>query len=242
MHCKLCRENKTLMNSHIIPEFIYKPLYDDNHRFHVLSTYQKKGRTIEQKGIREKLLCGDCEQHLSRYENYARRVLFGGVEIVVQNENRGISVSEIDYKCFKLFQLSILWRASVSNHQMFKNVRLGKHESIIRKMILSDIPGQKEMYCCVMVAIKNESDGISAFIDQPEKRRIDNHVAYRFIFGSIVWIYFVSSHKIPEIINNFILSEEGSVHIAVKEIKELDCIRGFAQELQQMGRFSDEQA
>jgi len=228
------------MNSHIIPEFIYKPLYDEKHRFHVISTYKKKDRPKEQKGIRERLLCLDCEQHISRYEDYARKVLFGGVEISVLNESGGIIVSEIDYNCFKLFQLSILWRASVSNHKMFKNVQLGKHESIIRKMIISDIPGQKEKYCCVMMAIKNGSDGMSTFIDQPEKRRIGNHITYRFIFASVAWIFFVSSHKIPKIINDFILSEEGSVHLAVKDIRDLDCVRGFAQDLHRMGRLSDE--
>ncbi len=240
MYCKLCQNNKKLMNSHIIPEFIYKPLYDDKHRFHVLSTYSAKGKPMEQKGIREKLLCTDCEQHLSKYEGYARKVLFGGVNIVVQNDNGGIVVSEIDYKYFKLFQLSILWRASVSSHKMFKNVNLGKHQHMIRQMILSDIPGHQEEYCCVMMAIKSGSDGMGTFIDQPEKGRIDNHVVYRFIFGSIVWIYFVSSHKIPKLINDFLLTEKGNIRLAVKDISELDCVKGFAQDLHHMGRFSND--
>ena len=120
MVCKLCKKDKKLLNSHIIPEFIYKPLYDEKHRFHVISTYKTKHKPIEQKGIREKLLCADCEQHLSAYEGYAKKVLFGGVQISVQKENGGIVISEINYKYFKLFQLSILWRASVSNLKMFK--------------------------------------------------------------------------------------------------------------------------
>ncbi len=98
MACKLCKKDKKLMNSHIIPEFIYKPLYDEKHRFHVISTYKQKDRPKEQKGIRERLLCLDCEQHISRYEDYARKVLFGGVEISVLNESGGIIVSGIDYK------------------------------------------------------------------------------------------------------------------------------------------------
>jgi len=105
MACKLCNNESKLMNSHIIPEFIYKPLYDEKHRFHVLSTYKKVGKLKEQKGIRENMLCSECEQHISRYESYARKVLFGGVPIVVQNDGPGIIVSEIDYKLFKLFIL-----------------------------------------------------------------------------------------------------------------------------------------
>ena len=228
------------MNSHIIPEFIYKPLYDEKHRFHVLSTYKKVGKLKEQKGIRENMLCSECEQHTSRYESYARKVLFGGVPIVVQNDGPGIIVSEIDYKLFKLFQLSVIWRASASEHSMFKDVRLGPHENTIRQMIISDDPGEEEKYCCVMMGIKYESDAMDSFIDQPEKRRIDGHVIYRFIFGSIAWIYFVTSHRIPRLINDFILKESGSARIAFKDIQEMDCIIGFAKDAHLMGRFPDD--
>ncbi len=239
MFCKLCKKNKKLMDSHIIPEFIYKPLYDNTHRFHVISTYKEKDRPKEQKGIREKLLCADCENHISKYEHYAKKVLFGGVEIAVHNEGEGIVVSEIDYKLFKLFQLSILWRASISNHKMFKNIELGPHESIIREMILSNKPGSEIKYCCVMVAIKSGSDAMGGFIDQPERRRIDGHVVYRFIFGSIAWIYFVTSHNVPKIIRNVILSEGGTVRMAIRDIKDINCIRGFAYDAHRMGRLPD---
>ncbi|MCF6281077.1 MAG: hypothetical protein L3J28_02525 [Candidatus Polarisedimenticolaceae bacterium] len=228
------------MNSHIIPEFIYKSLYDEKHRFHVISTYKQKDREKEQKGIRERLLCIDCEQHISRYENYARKVLFGGVEITVLNEDGGIVVSDIDYKLFKLFQLSILWRASISNHKMFKDVSLGPHELTIRKMLMSNKPGTAIEYCCVMMAIKAGEDTMSSFIDQPEKKRINGYVVYRFIFGSIAWLYFVASHNVPKIIRGFVLSETGTVRMAIKDIKDMDCIAGFAREAQNMGRFPDE--
>lgn len=235
MCCKLCKKNQKLMNSHIIPEFIYKPLYDKKHRFYVFSTYEKKDRPMEQKGIREKLLCNICEQRLSTYENYAKKVLSDEVEIKMIKEGGGVVVSGIRYKDFKLFQLSILWRASISSHKMFKNVSLGKHESIIREMIMSDTPGEPGKYCCVMTVIKNGRDEVADFIDQPEKIKIDGHTTYRFIFGSIAWGYFVSSHKIPTVINSFVLSEKGEVRMNVKDISDMNCITGFAQELKKKG-------
>lgn len=30
--CRLCREAKPLVNSHVIPELLYVPLYDEKHR------------------------------------------------------------------------------------------------------------------------------------------------------------------------------------------------------------------
>lgn len=240
MVCKLCHKEGDLLNSHIIPEFIYKPLYDEKHRFHVISTYKQEDRKKEQKGIREKMLCSDCEQHISRYENYARKVLFGGVSIAVRKEDSGMFISGIDYKCFKLFQLSILWRASVSEPKMFKAVDLGPHAKFIRQMIISDDPGLEEKYCCVMTGIRYGSDAMSGFIDQPEKLRLNGQIAYRFIFGSIAWIYLVASHGIPKLLREFVLTESGRLNMALKDVGDMDCVIGFAKEARRMGRLPND--
>jgi hypothetical protein len=76
--CKLCLQDKELVDSHIFPEFMYKPLYDDEHRFNVLGN---KGEGILKrppKGIYEKLLCVECDHNIiGKYENYASKVIFG---------------------------------------------------------------------------------------------------------------------------------------------------------------------
>ncbi len=60
--------------SHIIPEFIYSPIYDDKHRMVLLETDERYA-SFQQKGIREHLLCQDCETKVSKWETYARGVL-----------------------------------------------------------------------------------------------------------------------------------------------------------------------
>jgi hypothetical protein len=42
--CKLCLKEKELCHSHIIPEFFYKPLYTDKHKF--LAIPSNKERNI----------------------------------------------------------------------------------------------------------------------------------------------------------------------------------------------------
>ena len=83
--CRLCLKKKVLKNSHIIPEFIYSPLYDEKHRFHVLSNMNVSGPAKLQKGIREYLLCGECEGKLSKYERYMSLILSGGLEVKVSH-------------------------------------------------------------------------------------------------------------------------------------------------------------
>lgn len=60
--CCLCLCKSKLCDSHIIPEFFYKQqgLYDEKHRFHIISTEPLKHPPIAQKGMRERLLCKKC--------------------------------------------------------------------------------------------------------------------------------------------------------------------------------------
>lgn len=69
MTCKLCLEDHDLRRSHIIPEFLFRPLYDEKHR---ALTFRPDvtGKRVIQKGIRERLLCAKCESHLGKLESY----------------------------------------------------------------------------------------------------------------------------------------------------------------------------
>lgn len=53
MNCAICKDNSDLKNSHIIPEFFYKPLYDEKHRINVIPLSQEQKRKYKQKGHRE---------------------------------------------------------------------------------------------------------------------------------------------------------------------------------------------
>src|SRR5262249_44127067 len=68
--CALCHRTDPLCDSHVIPEFIYKPLYNNEHRM-VGWRATEAGLKHEyvQKGLREQLLCATCEGLLNqKYE------------------------------------------------------------------------------------------------------------------------------------------------------------------------------
>ena len=46
MKCKLCLKENKLSRSHIIPEFFYKPLYDEKHRINVLSLSHQQQNNV----------------------------------------------------------------------------------------------------------------------------------------------------------------------------------------------------
>lgn len=238
MICKLCDKDKELKKSHIIPEFVYKQLYDEKGRFHVLSTLEQRPRPLEQKGIREKLLCNECEQQLSIYEKYAREIILGGESFIVRQHGNLLHLSDINYHKFKLFLLSILWRSSISSHIMFSRVNLGPHEKIIKELIKNNNPGTQLDYPCVIFGLNSKENIHVNLIDQPRRFRTESHMTYRFIFSGFVWVYYVSSHKLPSLISSVAINKFGSMVIGRGSFDELSEFRHFAVELHNMGRFN----
>jgi hypothetical protein len=225
--CKLCLNESELHKSHIIPEFMYKPLYDDKHRFSRLTAKLPQDHKYLQKGIREYLLCSKCEEKLSNYEKYAADLLFQKSDCF-RKYNDAIVFKEINYKLFKLFQLSIIWRASVCNMREFESVRLGPHEDRIRLMILNENPGIAYQYCCI-IGFTPDMRLMEDLIIMPDMIRCEQHRCYRFVINGLFWIYIVSSHtdKIPK---ESFLSEEGILPIlAAKQIN--DYFRKFSSEV-----------
>ena len=133
MGCRLCTSSQDLCRSHILPEFLYRLLYDDKHRFSILEK-GIIGSRYGQRGLSEKLLCRACEQRFSAHEKYAADVMRGRLGHRAQVIGNEILIHDVDYAPFKLFQLSILWRASVSTLDFFRLVSLGPREELLRKI------------------------------------------------------------------------------------------------------------
>lgn len=197
MRCALCHQDETLRNSHVIPEWVYEPLYDEKHRFHVLSADPKRPSWPEQKGLRERLLCDGCETKLSVWEGYTRELLSGGIPTTSTRSGDLVWVYGAEYASFKLFQLSILWRAGVSSLPIFSKVQLGPHEERLRLRILAADPGEPTEYGCALYALTTPEGIDRSLIVQPTLARVDGIHAYHFVFGGLIWLYFVSNHA-PE--------------------------------------------
>jgi len=218
MTCALCLRPEELQRSHVIPEFMFRALYDDKHRFHVISTDEAERNKYQQKGPREPLLCVACEQQFSRYERYASLALSGGIDLGYQFDGPAVVLSELEYKPFRLFQLSVLWRASVSRHEFFKDVSLGPHEESIRRALFDEDPGPSAKYGCVMCAIVHEGAIQQDVVLQPERVRFSGLKGYRFVFGGLVWVYVVSSHRSTAGIERGFLQEDGRAIVLMKQL------------------------
>ena len=213
--CRLCLNRSELCNSHIIPEFFYEQmnLYDPKHRFNVISTESGKHRPAAQKGIRERLLCKQCEGKLSAWENYARRVLYGGECIeITTNDPKGVECT-VDYAQFKLFQLSILWRVGISNHDGFSSVRLGEHEDVLRQMLLDKNPGNTEAYGCIIIYSTKHTDITSNKIHCMGMSNVGGVDCVRLLLGGFFWLFYLSESAIDPCQKELFLQNSGHLRI-----------------------------
>lgn len=193
MTCRLCLQACKLCDSHIVPEFLYRTLYSkEKHNFVQLSGPPKVRKW--QKGFREKLLCRNCEAKLNKWETYAAQVMLGGTEIGLEKLQDTIMVLDVDYAKFKLFQLSVIWRAGASGLQQFSNVNLGPHEEKLRCMIEKDDPGAPADYGCLIIFTPTYFDLTSQMMMLPQETKFDGHRCYIFLMAGMTWVFFVSIH------------------------------------------------
>jgi hypothetical protein len=135
--CKLCGGSGPLRDSHIIPECVYKPVYDTKHRAATLDL-RRASIPYVQKGLRERLLCAACEQKFGRWEDAFCRFWRPATLFGTQITQPHFCVSGFPYDAFKLFHLSVLWRAGVANSEAFRLVKLGPHEIHLRTILLKE--------------------------------------------------------------------------------------------------------
>ena len=221
--CKLCQLERPLLNkSHIIPDFMYKSLFDEGNILYKCAPadlVKGKGRisklpTGEYEGG---LLCSKCDNEIiGGYETYARNALYGKVNessdlpecanFITYDGIRFTKCRNLHYKDFKLFLLSILWKASISKREFFKDINLGPYEDTIRQMILTGDPKEEGTFPILMLTWLNDISFDSGLVGQPGINRQENGVRYIFPIAGITYIFHVSPTSLRKDIKEFILS------------------------------------
>lgn len=219
--CALCRTNSDLKNSHIIPEFFFKPLYDSIHRFHVLPSDPAKREKHEQKGFREFLLCGTCEIKLGRWEDYAKRAFVDAEGVQITTVKNRIIFRDLDYRRFKLFQISLLWRMGVSGLSFFEDVDLGPHGEKLRTALLNEDPLEPNEYPCILTAVKIDGRHYPDLMLPPSLIKWEGHHIYRVLINSICFMFFVGTHPPPAAINFVVLNKGNEMAITIEEVRNI---------------------
>ena len=223
--CRLCLKENELRHSHILPEFMYQNLYNtDIRRFHSfeinLDNLEDAKKRIQQKGVREYLLCQNCETLLSLYENYAAETLYGKN---LKNKTYIVDAKQtpdemyflydyvgFDYKAFRIFLFSILWRLIIS--ESFKTPEYDtKIVDKLRQAILEENPLSPKEFGCLLQVVKYKKGQIAkGFILSPyvtgKNEQILNILVDGFIFS-----FFFETEGMPE--EEYFLKENGTMTV-----------------------------
>ncbi len=220
MSCKLCQNQADLRNSHVLPEFFYTRLYDEKHRFMVISSDSERQERFLQQGLYEKMLCGNCEVKFSVYENYARGVIFGGVQVQSRPEPERLLLRDVDYKQFRLFLLSLLWRMGVSELEFFSAVSLGPYEEKIRLMLVTDDPGDEWYIPCLVTGVLFDGKPGNWFVP-PDRVRALGQNCYRLVICGMLFMFFVTNQKPPVEAMQYFVKRDSSLTIPVRNVEEI---------------------
>ena len=234
--CRLClREPVVLCHSHILPEFLYEGAYDEKHRTVGIDPRPDQKNRILQKGLREYLLCQQCETHLSFFERYGAEILrsFPSTEKLLHRDI--ILINNVTYRNFKIFQMSILRRCGVSEQPTFSDVDLWAHEERLRRRIIGKQAGEPWEYGCVIVGLRGPGS-LKSMVKFPGNFRIQGHIAYHLVVFGLVWLYVVSSHAKELNNRGFFLSKKGELPIRISSETAEGFFQGVAQNLRKIGK------
>lgn len=228
--CRLCLQKASLKNSHILPEFLYVPGYDVKHRA-AKRTIEPRVRGHIQKGFREKLLCGPCEQRIGRFDKYFADIWYNDrsdLRFPQHIDDDVVRIPGLDYHRFKLFHLSVLWRAAVSISPFFAGVQLGdRHTERLRRCLCEKNAGPEDRYTFFALVLVDgpENAVVHGALMEPIPSKYKGHHVYVFIFGGCAWHYFVSSHAtgFP-----WRFSRAGELVLAKQDFYTFQPVRDFA--------------
>lgn len=223
--CRLCNEEKILIKSHIVPEGFYKKIYDEKGRLYFASQSRNAFNTM-QKGVREKLLCKECDSDLigNKYDKY-------GIEVIRDCLHRKTFTDDekeiwigLDYNRFKIFLLSVLWRSHIAQN-FHTGITLDNNiEALIMDSIKSGEAPKENIIPLVGLSLidpkdsKYKCDEIITHGNRYTREGLLNSETYIIIFGGYAWTFIVPNAEKNDPQEELFLKESGIMILPKQDI------------------------
>ena len=204
---------------------MYKGLFNEKNFMSIVEYDSFKIVGKKPTGIYDKyILCQKCDNEvIGAYESYASKILQGenlsnkiGIKIKNYVEEKGagkLEVENIDYKKFKLFLLSILWRGHISKNNFFEDIDLGnKYGEEVRRMILEGNP-KEETDFEIMVVMYKDSFVPAKMLVPTRKFRMNKSICYLIHIYGISFVFKVSSGYKLEYFENAKIKKNNTAQI-----------------------------
>ena len=205
---------------------MYQGLFDDKHFMVLINMNSPIRKSLKPTGLYDKhILCNKCDgQVIGSLESFAKKVLHGGrgrpenyhrIERGIDQQGyQVLRLENVDYTKFKLFLLSIIWRASISRQPFFKSTALGQYEEVIRGMVLSNSPGEESDFSVGLMRLTKSNTQPTKLIAPPIPIAPDNkNLAYILIVNEIAIFCKIAGKEDSELYEEISIKKDGSMNV-----------------------------
>jgi hypothetical protein len=220
MICRCCGKEKKLIKAHIIPAAFFRRLDDGSGPLRLLTTEEHPKRSPV--GVYDcNILCEECESQFGDWDNYGQELLGrepkNALPIMVGDQLAGYEVREYKYDFLKLFFISVLWRASVSEHPFYTRVKLGPYEALAKELIEQRNPGLENDFS-VTLAKFDHPLGKSMLNPHPEQwEGVDYQ---RFYLGGYVAYIKTDERRVPKLHSDFFMRADQPLQIIRRDLEQ----------------------
>lgn len=230
MKCKFCGNESKLIKAHIIPASFFRRIQQGEKALEMITNrageYTKKAPI----GVYDQtIVCRNCESIWQEWDNYAQTLLadepLNGRVRYHNNKKICYVVDNFEYKNLKLFFISMLWRASVSNDPFFSRISLGRFEDVAKQHISNSDPGNAEDFS-IMLA-KFDHPLAKSTLD-PHDDKYSGVNFFRFYLASYIAYIKVDDKPTPVPFSQFAMSENRPLYIVCRDFtksKELNLMK-----------------
>jgi hypothetical protein len=229
MQCKFCHQDRKLIRAHVIPRSFFE--IDPTDLPRLASTKDGIFPKRAPAGIYDQqLVCECCERLFSPFDDYANNLLIANRDatksINVGKQSIAYVYEEYEYRKLKLFFMSLLWRASQSSHNFFRNISLARHESRIRQAVIQSDAGNSEFYSVLLTKFPRPNG-----ILDPHNTRFSGVNFCQFYLAEYVAYIKVDTRSLPESFQGLELKDRGSLVLLARDpakSKDTEVMRSIA--------------
>jgi hypothetical protein len=196
--CRLCKNERQLINAHIIPRAFWRLPPSGEHAAKLLSNTKGVHPRRVRNGVYDNgILCQDCDGRLGTLDQHAAESLLQSrpIDIGIHRHVLSRRYELADASLLRLFIASVAWRASVSTHPYFVHVKLGLYEELIRQTLLNHSNDRRVE--CVLGEFDN--DDVPAL--DPHATRFDGVRLWLIYADRFIFYVKVDRRPMPNFLN-----------------------------------------
>jgi len=103
-------------------------------------------------------------------------------------------------------------------------------------MVHEQTPGNASDYGCHMSILMRGNEMVTGLVVPPTWARSVGHKAYRFVFGGLVFVYFVSSRPPPTYAVEHFSQPSGTAILRLQQIEQMGYINDAIAKLRKQGK------